>query len=91
MCQKKNKKLWLRQVIVPSLNDDENHIKNLANYIKNIKNVEKVELLPYHSMAKDKYKKLGIDYKLNDTMDMDKEKCIELEKKLINLINTKTS
>lgn len=91
LCQKKNKKLWLRQVIVPSLNDDENHITKLANYIKNIKNVEKVELLPYHSMAKDKYKKLGIDYKLNDTMDMDKEKCIELEKKLINLINTKTS
>ena len=50
-----------------------------------------MELLPYHSMARDKYKKLGIEYKLNNTMDMDKQKCIELEKKLINLINTKTS
>ena len=80
-----------RKLQYPSLNDDENHITKLANYIKNIKNVEKVELLPYHSMARDKYKKLGIEYKLNNTMDMDKQKCIELEKKLINLINTKTS
>lgn len=81
-CKKLNKKLWLRQVIVPNINDDEKHIELLKNFAKTIPNVEKIELLPYHSMAKPKYEKLGIKYRLSDTPDMDKEKCKELQKLL---------
>lgn len=83
-CQEKDKKLWLRQVIVPSYNDTKEDVLKLKAYIKNIKNVEKVELLPYHSMAKEKYKNLGIKYRLDDVVDMDKEKCKQLEKILRN-------
>ena len=83
-CQEKDKKLWLRQVIVPSYNDTKEDVLKLKAYIKNIKNVEKVELLPYHSMAKEKYKNLGIKYRLDDVVDMDKEKCKQLEKLLNN-------
>jgi len=83
-CQKKNKKLWIRQVIVPRINDDEKHVLELKNFISKLKNVERVELLPYHSMAKGKYAKLGLDYPLGDTPEMDKQKCIELEKLLKN-------
>ena len=78
-CISKNKKLWLRQVIVPGINDDEKHIKMLKEFAKDIPNVERVELLPYHSMGKPKYAKLGIGYRLDGTPDMDKEKCKELE------------
>ena len=81
-CVSLNKKLWIRQVIVPGINDDEEHIEKLKEFIKDIPNVERVELLPYHSMAKEKYKKLGLVYKLGDTPNMDKEKC----KKLQNLL-----
>ena len=81
-CQAKNKKLWLRQVIVPGYNDTKEDILKLKDYIKNIKNVERVELLPYHSMAKEKYKNLGIKYRLENVLDMDKEKCKQLEKLL---------
>ena len=83
-CQKKNKKLWIRQVIVPGINDDEKHVLELKNFISKLKNVERVELLPYHSMAKDKYAKLGLSYPLGDTPEMDKQKCMELEKLLKN-------
>ena len=83
-CQKKKKRLWLRQVIVPGHNDTEADILRLKEYIKNIENVERVELLPYHSMAKEKYKKLGIKYRLENVLDMDKEKCKKLEKLLNN-------
>lgn len=79
-CIKLNKKLWLRQVIVPNLNDDLMHIFRLKKFIKTIPNVEKIELLPYHSMAKEKYKKLGLCYRLENTIDMDKQKCKEFEK-----------
>lgn len=83
-CQKKNKKLWIRQVIVPRINDDEKHVLELKNFISKLKNVERVELLPYHSMAKGKYAKLGLSYPLGDTPEMDKQKCMELEKLLKN-------
>lgn len=78
-CKIKNKKLWLRQVIVPGINDDERHIKLLKEFASKIPNVERVELLPYHSMAKSKYEELGIEYRLGDTPNMDKEKCKNLE------------
>ncbi len=78
-CIDKNKKLWLRQVIVPNINDDEEHIKLLKEFAAKIPNVERVELLPYHSMAKKKYEELKIPYRLNSTPDMDKEKCKQLE------------
>jgi pyruvate formate lyase activating enzyme len=83
-CVSLNKKLWLRQVIVPGINDDEEHVKKLKELIKDIPNVERVELLPYHSMAKEKYKKLGIEYRLGDTVNMDKEKCKMLQNLLKN-------
>jgi len=86
VCQAKKKPLWLRQVITPGINDSEEYILKLANYIKKIKYVEKVELLPYHNMAKDKYKKLGMKYRLEDTPNMDKQKCRELEKLLLKKI-----
>lgn len=82
-CISLNKKLWLRQVIVPNINDDEKHVLALKEFAKTIPNVEKIELLPYHSMAKEKYQKLGIDYKLKNTIDMDKTIC----KKLQDLLN----
>ena len=81
-CERLNKKLWLRQVIVPNINADEQHILKLKEFAKNIKNVERIELLPYHSMAKAKYKTLNIPYRLEDTADMDLEKCKTLEKLL---------
>lgn len=77
-----DKKLWLRQVIVPNINDTEDYILKLKKYIKKFKNVEKVELLPYHSMGIEKYKKLNIEYRLSETPDMDKEKCKKLEELL---------
>lgn len=82
-CQEKNIKMWIRQVIVPKINDNEKNILELKKFISKLKNVEKVELLPYHTMAIDKYKKLGIEYKLTGLEAMNKEKCKKLEKLLL--------
>lgn len=79
VCQKLNKNMWLRQVIVPNINDTEEYIYKLSNFIKPLKNIEKIELLPYHTMAIKKYEKMNIPYKLGDTIDMDIERCKYLE------------
>ena len=78
VCTKLNKKMWLRQVIIPSINDNKTYIKGLKEYINNISNVEKVEFLPYHTLGKEKYKKLNIINPLEDVLDMDKQKSEEL-------------
>ena len=88
ICNKKNKKMWVRQVIVPGINDNEEYINKLALFLKNIKNLEKVELLPYHTMGVNKYKDLNIDYKLKDVKAMDKIKCDQLQKILEKVLNS---
>lgn len=77
-CQQLNKKLWLRQVIIPGINDNEGYIDNLAKFIKPLKNVEKIELLPYHTYGITKYQKLNIPYKLIEVPQMNENRCNHL-------------
>jgi pyruvate formate lyase activating enzyme len=86
-CQKLNKKMWIRSVIIPSINDTDEYIEGLAYFIKPLSNIEKVELLPYHTMGVSKYKELGIDYSLIDTKAMNIEKVKALQEKLNKLLN----
>lgn len=85
-CQKLNKKMWIRQVIIPGYNDSIEYMDELANYISKLKNIEKVELLPYRTIGIDKYRKLNINYPLEGILDMDKNKCNKLNEYLINKI-----
>lgn len=78
--QKVGTHLWIRHVIVPGITDSKEHIIKLGNIIKTIKNVDKIELLPYHCLGKTKYEKMGIPYKLEDLEPMRKSKTKELEK-----------
>lgn len=87
LCDKMNKKLWIRAVIVPGINDTDEYINELIYYIKPIKNIDKIELLPYHTLGVHKYKELGIKYSLENVPDMDKDKCKKLEDKLKKGLN----
>ena len=83
-CQSINKKMWIRQVIVPGINDNIEYIKKLKKFIEPLKNIEKVELLPYHLLGVSKYKQLGIPYRLDGVPAMDKTRCDELYKELMS-------
>ena len=80
--QKLNKKIWIRQVIVPNINDTEEYILKLKKYLAKIKNIERIDLLPYHNMGLDKYKKLNMKYRLEGTPNMDKDNLKKLDKLL---------
>ena len=60
--------------MVPDINDTEADIEALNAFIMRIKHVDKVELLGYHTMAVDKYGKLGITYRLKGVPHMSGEK-----------------
>ena len=80
--QKNGNRLWLRQVIVPGINDDEAHVLKLKKFAKKLKNVEKIELLPYKTIGIHKYQDLKIRYRLEGVPDMDEEKCQKLQQLL---------
>ena len=48
---------------IPEL-DDENHVLKLKQFANTLNNVERIELLPYHSMAKSKYNEMNLKYRL---------------------------
>lgn len=77
-------KIWIRQVIVPGINDSEKYILGLKEYLKQFNNIEKIELLPYHLYGVEKYKKLGLTYPLEGVEPMNKDRLNELYKLLIS-------
>ena len=58
------KPVWIRHVLVPQRNDRDDYLKCLADFIHTLKNVERVEVLPYHTLGVFKWKNLGIPYPL---------------------------
>jgi len=58
--------IWLRYVLVPGLTDDENDIRQIAEFAAGLGSVERVDVLPFHQMGRHKWQKLGIDYTLDD-------------------------
>ena len=69
----KNIPVWIRHVVVPGITLEEESLKKLGRFIGTLSNVKRVETLPYHSLARPKYEKLGITYPLEDTPDATKE------------------
>ncbi|WP_028768422.1 pyruvate formate lyase 1-activating protein [Shewanella fidelis] len=63
---KREQKTWIRYVVVGGYTDDIPSAVALAEFIKPMTNVEKVELLPYHELGKHKWEAMGEKYQLND-------------------------
>ncbi|HOU10582.1 MAG TPA: pyruvate formate-lyase-activating protein [Clostridiales bacterium] len=59
--------LWLRQVIIPGLNDNEKSVLQLKKQAALYPNAEKIELLPFRKLCVTKYEELGIPFPLEDT------------------------
>jgi pyruvate formate lyase activating enzyme len=60
------KPTWVRFVLVPGLTDDPANVDGIARFIAPMKNVEWVEVLPFHQMGLFKWKTMGLNYELAD-------------------------
>lgn len=74
--------LWIRHVVVPGITDKKEDLYRLGQFIGQLGHVEALDVLPYHDMGKDKYKKLGLDYPLENVRPLGKEEA-ENAKKII--------
>lgn len=58
---------WVRFVLVPGLTDGHDNVEKLADIVAGLKSVERVEILRFHQMGRDKWHKLGLQYLLDNT------------------------
>ncbi len=67
-------KMWIRQVLVPGITDGDEDLKKTRAFIDTLATVEKVEVLPYHTLGEVKYEKLGMEYPLKGVEAPTKER-----------------
>ena len=84
LLQERNVPTWLRQVIIPTLNDDEENIIRLREIANANSCVEKVELLPFRKICKSKYDNMGIEFPFEKYDVPGKDKMTELNKILLS-------
>ena len=70
---------WLRYVLVPGYSDAEKDIRDLGKSLGKFKNIQRVEILPYHRLGVHKYEAMGWDYKLKDVKENTSEQLSHAE------------
>ncbi len=72
-----NKPMWVRHVVVPNITFKQEYLFELGKFLKGLKNITALDVLPYHSMAISKYKNLGMEYPLENTPQLTKEEALQ--------------
>lgn len=67
--EERNIPIWIRYVYVPNLTDNEEDIDALAQYLTTLKNVQRIDILPFHKMGEYKWEQMGYEYTLADTVE----------------------
>ncbi len=68
--------VWIRHVVVPGITDDPEELRQLGHFLAELTNMKALDVLPYHTMGKVKYERLGMEYPLGDTPPLSKEEAI---------------
>ncbi len=76
--------IWIRQVLIPGITDEESDLIKLKEFIKTLKTVEKVEIHPYHNMGAFKWKELGYVYPLENVRNAN-EQDVARAKKILEI------
>lgn len=77
-----HKPVWIRHVLVPGGSDKDEYLDRLSTFIKTLKNVERVEVLPYHTLGEYKWKELGMEYPLAGVEPPTKEQVENAKRRL---------
>ena len=78
------KPVWIRHVVVPEITYQEEELINFGAFLKTLSNVEKLEVLPYHTLGENKYEKLGIEYPLRGVPQLTREEANKAEEIIRN-------
>lgn len=76
------KPVWIRHVLAPTLSDFDEDIDGLRGFIDTLKNVERVEILPYHTLGRFKWDDMGIKYPLEGVEPPSEERIANAKRRL---------
>ncbi len=62
----KNIPVWIRYVLVPGYTNSKEDLEAAAKFLRTLKNIQKIDVLPYHSLGEYKWDKIGVEYALKD-------------------------
>lgn len=77
------KPVWIRHVLVPGITDDDTWLYQTRTFLSSLHNVERIDVLPYHTLGIHKYEALGIPYSLNGVNPPTRER-IENAERILN-------
>ncbi len=75
-----NVPVWIRHVLIPTITDDDASLSKLRKFIDTLSNVQKVEILPYHTLGIYKWEQLGIPYSLKNILPPSAERIANAER-----------
>lgn len=80
MLEQQQQPTWIRHVVVPGLTDNDDWLRRLGEHVTKYDCVEKIEILPYHTLGEYKYEKMGMKYKLDGVPAMTAERAQKIRK-----------
>ena len=86
LLEEKGVKTWIRQVIIPTINDTEENVLKLKELTQKYSVIEKYELLPFRKICQTKYDTLGLEFRFSHILEPTKEEVKKLEEILIQNI-----
>lgn len=89
----RNIPIWLRHVLVPGVTDSEENLSQIGELAASLNNIDRLEILPYHTMGVHKWENMGLDYELKDVRDADADDVARaaeiIEKHGVKVFNSK--
>ena len=82
--EKQKVPVWIRHVVVEGYTDDEESLFALGEFIGRLRNLQALDVLPYHTLGASKYKALGIPYALDGLSPMSQQKANEAKRTILS-------
>lgn len=73
------KPVWIRHVVVPGITYEEVQLTQFGKFLNTLSNVEKLEVLPYHTLGENKYEKMEMEYPLKGVPQLSKDEAVQAE------------
>ena len=81
----------IRIPLIPGVNDSQENLSAVAQFLSDMKNIRRVKLLPYHRLGEGKYERLDMQYRLQDTAPPDKARMEQLTELMVSCISDEIS
>ncbi len=72
--------VWIRHVLVPTITLNDKYLYRLGTFLKELKNINGIEVLPYHTMAVPKYQSMKMKYPLEGVRAATEEEAVRARK-----------